>query len=172
MYNGNMAKSVPNAFTLVELLVVIAIMAIIGAFSLANYRSFGEDRNLKNASLDIQSLLRQAQSNATTNTKCNTGFDARWMVEFAGTTTVNLKCQEPPPATVAVPKKSLAWANISISVSGTGTYCPSSPTVSFEAVTGKTSLGGVNCSVLTVTLTNTKTTKSFKIEQGGRIYEP
>lgn len=167
-----MGKTVPNAFTLVELLVVIAIMGIIGTFSLANYRSFGEDQKLKNASLDIQSLLRQAQSSATTNTKCGDLFDAKWQVEFASSTTVNLKCQGPPPVTVATLIKSLTWANITISVSGTGISCPLFPTVSFSPVSGKLNLDGC-VSPLTVTLTNTKeTVKFFKIEQGGRIYEP
>ncbi|MBU1031754.1 prepilin-type N-terminal cleavage/methylation domain-containing protein, partial [Patescibacteria group bacterium] len=51
-----------RGFTLVELLIVIVIMGIIGTFAMMNYRSFGEDQNLKNAGLDIQSMLRQAQS--------------------------------------------------------------------------------------------------------------
>ena len=64
-----MPKSV-RGFTLIELLVVIVIMSIIGTFAIANYRSFGEDKELESASLDIQSLLRTAQTNATTGTKC------------------------------------------------------------------------------------------------------
>ncbi len=63
-------KVMPKGFTLIELLVVIAIMAVVGTFTIANYRSFGEDQDLKSASLDIQSQIRTAQTNATTGKKC------------------------------------------------------------------------------------------------------
>jgi len=59
-----------NGFTLIELLVVIAIMAVVGTFAIANYRSFGEDKELENAALDIQSQIRTAQTNASTGKKC------------------------------------------------------------------------------------------------------
>lgn len=59
-----------HGFTLIELLVVIAIMAIIGTFAIANYRSFGQDKELVSIALDIQSLVRVAQTNATTGKKC------------------------------------------------------------------------------------------------------
>lgn len=60
----------PKGFTLIELLVVIAIMAIVGTFAIANYRSFGQDKDLESAALDIQSQVRTAQTNATTGVKC------------------------------------------------------------------------------------------------------
>lgn len=60
----------PKGFTLIELLVVIAIMAVVGTFAIANYRSFGEDKELESIALDIQSLVRTAQTNATTGKKC------------------------------------------------------------------------------------------------------
>lgn len=158
-----MKKSVPNAFTLVELLVVIAIMGMIGTFVLANYRSFGEDQKLKNASLDIQSLLRQAQTNATANVKCDTNSGALWQVEYADNRTINLKCQELPASSIL--KKTLPLgANIEIQ-----SICGSYPLVlSFDPVSGK-----VNPGSCTVTLENSKTgsTKSFTIEQGGSIHE-
>lgn len=76
-------------FTLIELLVVIAIIAIIGTFAIANYRSFGQDKELESAALDIQSLIRVAQTNATTGKKCiprnnpNTSFPAEvWSNDF------------------------------------------------------------------------------------------
>ncbi len=164
MYNGNMAKSASNAFTLVELLVVIAIMGVIGVFTLANYRSFGEDRNLKNASLDIQNLLRQAQTNASANAKCNTVFNAKWLVEFADNKTINLKCSLATNSIKSLP----LGANIEIQSASCGLPF----TTSFDPVSGKVGLGTCT-SPLTVTLTNSKTgsIKSFKIEKGGRIYE-
>lgn len=65
-----MQKAVPNAFTLIELLVVIAIMATVAIVAIANFRSFGEDKELENAAMDIQSKFRVAQANATANVLC------------------------------------------------------------------------------------------------------
>jgi len=179
-----MPRTVSNAFTLIELLVVIAIMAVIGVFTLANYRSFGEDQNLKNAVLDVQSMLRAAQTNAISNVVCNTQYGATWKVEFSNTTTVVLKCRE--PSGTSFTKKTLTLgSNIAInSVSGTPSVsCPTVPpftpftsfTIYFDPLDGKICLGTMtNCTLLTITLINSKTTntKSLVIEQGGRIYAP
>lgn len=171
-----MIKSVPNAFTLIELLVVISIMALIATVTLANYQSFGEEQKLKNASLDIQSQLRTAQTNATTNLKCNTESSATWQVEFADSTTTNLKCQEPSaPATL---KKTLKLdTNIILhSVSGVGAGCPIGVpfTISFAPLSGSITPGAANCTSLMLNYRNTKTGsfKSLIIEQGGRIHVP
>lgn len=170
-----------SGFTLIELLVVIAIMAIIGAYTIANYSSFGEDQNLKNAVLDIQSQLHAAQTSATANAKCDTGYGATWQVVFsADKVTTNMNCQEPllspPPSPLPTPtsKKTLQLgANITID-SVSGTNCPTALpfTISFAPLTGKTDLGNASCTLLTVTLKNnqTGTPKSLIIEQGGRIY--
>ena len=155
-----------TGFTLVELLVVIAIMGIIGTFVLANYRSFGEDQSLKNASLDIQSLLRQAQTNATANVQCSSdNRGALWQVVItSGTSSIDLKCGELSPTPTPAPtiKKTLPMpTNIRIS---TGCAAP----VEFSPVTG--TIRTCSC---TVTLQNTKTenTKSFTIDKGGSIHE-
>lgn len=181
-------KSVHNAFTLIELVIAISIMAIIGVITFANYKPFGEDQNLKSAVLDLQSQLRTAQTNATTNLKCNTQSGATWQVEFANVTTTNLKCQEPLPSPLPTPlptpflKKTLQLgANITIdSVTG-AVDCPaSSPftipfTVSFTPLSSKANFDGfANCTSLGIKLKNSKTgsTKFVTIEQGGRIYAP
>ncbi len=167
-----------RGFTLIELLVVIAIMAVIGVYSLSNYRSFGEDQQLKNSSLDIQNLLRQAQTSATANAICtDPQYSATWKVEFANVNTINLKCQE---SVSTILKKTLTLGtNITIqSVSGVGIGCPSWPpfttafTVTFTSLSGKMDFGDSGCSLLTITLINNKTssTKSLVLEQGGRIY--
>lgn len=171
-------------FTLVELLVVLAIMAIVGVFTLANYRSFGEDRNLKSAVLDIQSLLKQAQTNASTGTSCSGQYnDVRWCVEFANDKTINLRCSTALNAcSTAAIQKSVQldirnYINIGInSVSGTGIGCTSGLsfpfTVDFPKLKGNIGFGVANCTSLTITLKNinTQSTKLLKIEQGGRIY--
>lgn len=174
--SAGLALSLSKGFTLVELLVVIAIMAIIGAFALVNYGSFGEDQNLKNAVLDLQSLFRTAQTNATTNVICSTQYYALWQI-YASATSFYLGCQE--PSGFQDLKKTLKInaqdANIKIdSVSGTGASCPTSASsllIKFAPVKGSVDLGA-NCTLVLIKLKNTKTssTKSLTIEQGGRIY--
>lgn len=175
-----------RGFTLIELLVVISIMAIIGVFTLANYGDFGEDQNLKSAVLDMQSQLRTAQANATTNLKCNTQSNAVWQVVYTNTPTVNLNCQELPlPSPTPAPTSKKSWqfgTNIQIqAVSGKCgivsdcSNCPSVLpfTISFDPLNGKVSLGSdARCTSLTITLinNNTTSTKALIIEQGGRIY--
>lgn len=178
-----------SGFTLVELLVVITIMAIIGTVTLVNYGDFGEDQNLKSAVLDVQSQLRAAQTNATTNLKCNTQSNAVWQVEYNNATTINLKCQEPEASSII--KKTLTLgANVAIqSVSGSGSSCPTAPlfTINFDPLNGEikfrdnTGAEATNCISLTITLRNNKIStdctganlvkcKQITIERGGRIY--
>ena len=165
-----MQNSARNAFTLVELLVVTAIMAILGVYVIANYTSFGEDQNLKNAALDIQGLLRNAQANATSNTKCAGTFFATWQVEVLNSTTFNLKCS----ASVTPQKTLQLTANNEIKVvSGDDASCPAIPfSISFAPISGSIDLGGVSCTSLTFTIKNTKTgtLKDLTINKGGRVY--
>lgn len=158
-----------RGFTLVELLVVIAIMGLVGMYVLSNYGSFGEDQKLKNAALDVASLLKTAQTNATANVKCNSQFGATWKVEFTNSTTLNLKCSLSSDS-----QKTLSLDKIATTItqSTTGSNCPTPPFASFEPLSGLVSFGDSRCTSLTITLTNTKATapKSLTIEQGGRIY--
>lgn len=160
-------------FTLVELLVVIAIMAIVGVFTLANYRSFGEDQNLKNAVLDIQSLLRQTQTNATTNVICQSQYSATWQIVFLNATTINSTCTE-PSASVILKKTLQLGPNIQIQTVAGSSSCPAvfPFTVNFSLLSGKMDFGVANCTLLTITLRNSQTnsTKDLTLEAGGRIY--
>lgn len=173
-----------SGFTLVELLVVITIMGIIGAFVIVNYRSFGEDQNLKSDILNIQNLFRQAQTSATTNAKCDdtgsTGYGATWELYFSSNKTIYLKCRTPYSLTL---KKTLTLAEgIEIQLSDGTTICrPDVPfTIKIAPLNGKidffNSRGdtlSLSCKMLTVTLRNNKTesTRALIIEQGGRVYE-
>ncbi len=168
-----------RGFTLVELLVVLAIMAIVGVFTLANYKSFGEDQKLKSAVLDIQSLLRQAQTNATTNVKCDTGYGARWMVTFVDATTFNLQCTE-NSSDIWLKKSSKLGSNITMQVDPS-LNCPDSGqifSIAFAPLSGKIEFLNYmyrempNCTSIIITLRNRiiPNPRSLKIEQGGRIY--
>lgn len=174
-----------NAFTLIELIVVLAIMAIISVYTLANYSSFGDDQNLKNAVLDVQSLLRQAQTNASSNVKCDQKAGAVWQAVFSSdavTATTNLSCQDPLPSPSPSPSptptskkvKQLGPNLIILNPSGNGSSCPSSLPfiISFAPLSGQINLGGANCTSLTITVKNIKTNKTLDlyIDQGGRIY--
>lgn len=171
-----MGKTVPNAFTLVELLVVIAIMATIGAYSLANYRNFGEDQSLRNAVLDVQSIFRQAQASATAKAVCNTQYDATWQVRFTSNVNVVLQCQETGGNTF--PKKTLSLNTTNTSVDSffwVGSNCPGGlPVVGFNRLNGSVDFGDANCTTLRITLKSAKTgrTRDLNVEQGGRIYAP
>lgn len=173
-----------HGFTLIELLIVMAIMAIIGTYTLSNYAEFGEDQKLKNAILDIQSQLKTAQTNATSNVQCS-AFSATWQVEFkSDAVTANLNCQNPIPLPTPSPlptplnkKTSQLPANVSIqTITGVpSSSCPSGVpfTAYFAPLDGKITIGGNSaCTEVTITLTNSRIskTKSLKIEQGGRIY--
>lgn len=158
-------SSARRGFTLIEFLVVIAIMGIVGAFTLANYRSFGEDRNLKNAALDVQSFLRFAQSNATSGSKCQNQGTLSWIVAFTNNTTLDLKCQNSSGTSSGLKPLSLPAGITYITTTGTCT----STSVTFAPLSGTmTTTCGLN---VTVTLTDKKNNKKqVIIDQGGRIY--
>lgn len=176
-----------SGFTLIELMVVIAISAVIGVYTLSNYNSFGQYQNLNNAVLDIVSLLRQAQTNASARVVCSNG--GTWQVNFdINNKTVNLQCATAAPPVIAIQKTLQLSTNISISaVSGSataGSNCPgmTSPfTINFNPLNGYVKfLDPVNpddfggCYSLQITLKNRQndSTKDLKIEKGGRIYVP
>lgn len=165
-------KKTTHGFTLVELLVAITLMGLVGTFALANFRSFGEDQKLKNAALDVQSLLRTAQTNAVTNTECDSQNGSTWQVVISSSSVLAVTSTSPSPSSspngttvyqvdlkclesgTTFPKKTLTMdKNITISVAGTvqalrvqtasTTACPDLPvTISFAPLTGKIDLGG------------------------------
>lgn len=169
-----------KGFTLIELLVVISITAIIGVYTLSNYRSFGEDQNLKNSALDVVSLLRTAQTNAMANLICLSNYGAYQQVQFSNPKNILLTCQLPGSgATLKKLTLDPKIPNISIqSISWIGPGCPPGTSgLNFLSVSGKIevpAIGGENCTSVVIVLVNNKTgnTKSVIVEMGGRIYAP
>lgn len=98
-----------TGFTLIEILVVISILAIVGIMSFANFGSLKQDQALKSAASDLQSLVRLAQSNATSRLQCgsDTVSGANWILEFkSDQKTISLACQvlsDLPPSPTPTP---------------------------------------------------------------------
>ncbi len=160
-------------FTLVELLIAVTIIALLSTYALSNYSSFGEDQKLKNAALDIQSLLRQAQANSTSNLKCQNAANLGWLVEFTSSTSLNLKCKNSVGTQQIKSLPLPASGNITMSVPARGgTNCSWPTEIEFAPLYG-TMISTCGSGIITITVNNSKlsgVTKSFIIEPGGRIY--
>ena len=65
-----------RGFTLIELLVVIAITSILAVMGFVNFKDFSSNQISVKAAGEIQTILRLAQSNATSSTLCDSkGFN-------------------------------------------------------------------------------------------------
>lgn len=170
-----------HGFTLVELLVVITIMGLVGVYTLSNYSTFGEEQKLKNAALDIQSLLKQAQANSASNLKCQNQDNLGWLVVYTSSSDeerFDLKCKNNSGTSgslKAVIFPSSGNTSVTSFTSGVS-ICSSNTKITFAPLYG-TMTSDCNTEPtepLEITLTNSKTesTKQIKVEQGGRIYEP
>ncbi len=82
-----------KGYTLVKLLVVMTILSIIGLTSFINLGNFREDKLLDVSWTNLQSLIRAAQSNASTGVFCSGVGGATWSIEFKDNKTINLNCQ-------------------------------------------------------------------------------
>lgn len=78
-------------YTLIELLVVITIMAILALIGFFNLNNFSKSQITVKAVGQVQSLLRLAQSNATSSTNCNNQGATSWSV-VADATNLKLRC--------------------------------------------------------------------------------
>lgn len=70
-----------RGFTLIEILVAIALISTMAVIALPNFRTFGENQDIKNSSLELVRSLRQAQSSATSGTRCSTKPSDNWTVK-------------------------------------------------------------------------------------------
>jgi len=81
-------------YTLIELLITISIMAILSTIAFVNFKDFAQEGVLNRAVGQVQTLLRLAQTNATTGLKCNDSPAESWMIEFeTNQTEIQLKCK-------------------------------------------------------------------------------
>lgn len=79
-------------FTLIELLVVISVMSIFGIVAFVNFKDFSSDQVINKALGQIQTMLRLAQSNATSSVICETEGGVSWTVNFRDETHIELLC--------------------------------------------------------------------------------
>lgn len=169
-----------KGYTLVELLVVLSIMAIVSIVVFVNFKTFSQDQILKKTAGDIQSFLREAQSNATSSLNCGSSSGVSWAVKFlADKQTLNLNCG---PADSFQKSLQLENAQVdSIKCSPVPTTCPQTGfntplTIRFAPLDGKVSFAeGDSCinnaSTLMIVLKNLRNNnnKCFTISKGGAI---
>ena len=169
-----------RGFTLIELLVVVAIIGIVGVIVLTTNGSFGEDQKLKNGSLDVQSLIRTAKTNSSTNTVCEDSNGASWAVRFVSSSSIDLICR----TSLGVDSASLKNLNLSLNnltiqsiVSGGCTavlplrvsFAPLTSKITFSDSTAQACIS--SATTLSVNLQNTKNnnTATVTINSGGTI---
>lgn len=84
----------PAGYTLIELLVVISIISIMTVVGFVNFKDFSSDQITVKAIGQIQSVLRVAQSNATSSVLCGSNGGASWsvIIDNASPSTLTLAC--------------------------------------------------------------------------------
>lgn len=157
-----------KGFTLVELLVVMSIIALLGIFGFANFKRLAQSQVVNKAVIQVQTALREAQSNATAGVLCA----GTWSVKL-NTTGVDLKCDSTKTYV-------LENAQISSITCSSGTSLTLPVTISFTPLSGLLSFSGTSGTdvclsstpSLIVKLVNVKDSSLFKtvtINKGGGI---
>lgn len=155
-------------YTLIELLIVMLIMSIIGVAGYVSYKEFAANQVTNKALGQVQTLLRLAQSNATSSTLCNNNQNVGpWSLIF-NQGNVGLAC-----GPVGV-QKTYTLENVQIDRVLCGTTEVNLPLVFTYSNGSGTLTFSSSCldpTVWTFTLLNTRNNipKNFKISQGGAI---
>ncbi|MBI2599683.1 prepilin-type N-terminal cleavage/methylation domain-containing protein [Candidatus Daviesbacteria bacterium] len=175
-----------RGFTFIELLVVISILAITTMVSVVYYKDFSADQATKKAVGQVQSLIRLAQSNATSYTKCPDPGAAdqsvkSWYLVFTNATNIDLRCDT--ASTTNYTLRSYILENVGLTIQG-DSGCPIgfSATLSYRSGVGTQSISSsdisvtpacLNSSRLTFTLSNQSNPSSspipFNVSKGGSI---
>lgn len=156
-----------SGYTLIELLIVISIIALLSVVGFVNFKDFSANQVAVKAAGQVQTLLRLAQSNATSSTKCNALGSSSWSLVFLDNKAIELRCN---PGNSLQKVYNLDPGQVQIQC-GTTNIIPTT----FTYATGVGTLTISNCSQYPVTLsaTNTNNTnvlpKSFKVSSGGAI---
>lgn len=176
-----------SGFTLVEILIVISIMGILGGLIYANSKSYAERQFLEKAADQLQGLIRQTQSNATSSANCFGKSSLSWQIVFdkATLSIVSLFCTDLNQESKKVKELKLEKAKVNF-IKGNDCSSNSFPdnnlTVTFTSLTGNVSFQSgsavedcltetsseVKISVKTLN-TSEELEKSFVINKGGAI---
>lgn len=146
----------PSAgFTLIELLVVISIIALMTVIGAVNFKDLAANQVAEKGAGQVQTMLRLAQSNATTLTLCDNKPATSWFVKFIddnNTYKLELHCLGKDSSgniQESIPRiYTLENAVISVKCSDDSTSCsPNSPTnlpfkVSFSPLYGQATFAG------------------------------
>lgn len=172
----------PSGYTLIELLVVVSIIGIMSLVGFVSFRGISANQISVKAAGEVQTLLRLAQSNATTSTLCNGLGALSWKLLFNLTagpnTTIRLFCSN---STTNHEHRvyTLENAEISLIKGSSGADCKGKYTeLTYLVGVGTLTFsdGFDNCiknsNSLTITVrnkNNTTLTKNITIYKGGRI---
>lgn len=164
-------------YTLVELLVVMTIMSLIGLAAFINLGNFREDKLLDTSLTNLQSLIRTAQSNASTGVLCSGVGGAIWNIEFKDNKTINLDCQAAGQQNSVNVSATLLGGDVQVqSISGDSGCSGAFPTtVNFLPVSGGITFTDlINTCIgpsqsLTAILSGKTGTRTVTINKGGSI---
>lgn len=157
-----------RAFTLIELLVVIAIISLLSLVGFVNFKSFSADQVAIKAAGQIQSILRLAQTNASTSTNCNGSPQTNgWSVDLNSALIV-LNCN-------GIFQKSYVLDNVQITLIDPPIGCSSGPsfTLTYSISTGALTLP-CSASISSVTFkvqhsSDPTKSKTLTVTKGGAI---
>lgn len=169
-------------YTLIELLIVISIIAVLSSVGFINYNKISADQVSVKAKGQIQSLLRLAQSNASSSTLCNGQGATFWYLDFSNNNIdIYLRCDTASAVPAYSRKYSLEGGAQIESIKGSS-QCGETPitSVKYAASTGAFSFSASGVSPaclssdsLTFTIKNSKNSgtvsQSFKMSRGGAI---
>lgn len=165
-----------RGYTLIELLVVISIIAILAVLGFVNFKNFATDQITVKAQGQVQTLLRLAQSNATSSTLCNGQGGVPWSLIFNNATSINLACGSANSV-----QKTYTLENVQVAITGDSNCSIGFPaTISYSSRIGTQSLsssGATNAclqsSAITFTVSNIRNPNAsprlFKVSKGGAI---
>lgn len=171
-----------RGYTLIELLIAAAIISVLSAVVFINFRTFSQDQILNKAAGEIQSILREAQSNATSSFACSGSGGVSWAVKFKqDKVSLDLTCGASDFAQKAITLKDAEIA--SIQCSPKSLECPPKGstfnpplTISFSPLYGNVTFAeGDSCisqaQTLMIALKSQKNDnyKCFTVSKGGAI---
>lgn len=162
-------------FTLIELLVVISIISILSVVGFVNFKGFSEDQATDKAVGQIQTLLRLAQSNATSGILCGTSGGVPWSL-ILNSTSIDLACGSTNIVQKTYTLDSSAEIDTIIGSGCTGsimpvylTYSPGVGALTFYAPGASNTCNASVSWTFTIKNTRNNTTKSFIQSKGGAI---